>query len=78
MEKTSGKTFFKIGRHKKSINFGFLEHPKFGKKIIFKRSPYRHEILTFQLEKERQFRFDHISIGYVVKTELFFFFKLES
>ena len=78
MEKTSGKTFIKIGCHKKSINFGFLEHTKFGKKMIFERSPYRHEILTFQLEKEKQLRFDHISIGYVVKTELFFFFKLGS
>ena len=34
------------------------------------------EILTFQLEKEKLFRFDHI--GYVVKTELFFLFKFES
>ena len=64
MEKTSAKTFIKIGRHKKSINFGFLEHTKFGKKIILERSPYRHEILTFQLEKEKRFRFDHISIDY--------------
>ena len=39
---------------------------------------YRHEILTFQLEKEKQFRFDHIAYAYVVKTELFFLFKLES
>ena len=39
---------------------------------------YRHEILPFQLEKEKQFRFDHMSIGYVVKTEFFFLFKLGS
>ena len=47
--------------------------------IKFLNSPqmqYRHKILTSQLEKEKQFRFDHISIGYVVTTELFFLFKL--
>ena len=30
---------------------------------------YRHEILTFELEKEKLFRFSHISIGNVGKTE---------
>ena len=30
---------------------------------------YRHKILTFLLEKEKLFRFDHISIGFVGKTE---------
>ena len=39
---------------------------------------YRHKILTFQLEKEKQCRFEHIAYAYVLKTALFFFFKLES
>ena len=30
---------------------------------------YRHEILTSELEKEKLFRFSHISIGNVGKTE---------
>ena len=30
---------------------------------------YRHKILTFQLQKQKLFRFDHISIGNVGKTE---------
>ena len=44
--------------------------------VLYSVLMYRHEILTFQLEKEKQFRFDHISIGYVVKTELFFLFQV--
>jgi hypothetical protein len=30
---------------------------------------YRHEILIFLLEKEKKFRFDHISIGNVGNME---------
>ena len=30
---------------------------------------YRHEILTSELEKEKLFRFSHIGIGNVGKTE---------
>ena len=30
---------------------------------------YRREILTFQLEREKLFRFSHIAYAYVVKTE---------
>ena len=32
-------------------------------------SAYRQEILTFQLEREKLFRFAHIAYAYVVKTE---------
>ena len=39
---------------------------------------YRHEILTFQLKNEKEFRFEHIAYAYLLKTELFFIFKLES
>ena len=37
---------------------------------------YRHNILTFQLENEKQCRFEHISIGNVLKTALFFLFQV--
>ena len=42
-----------------AVNFAFMNF------LIF----YRHEILTSELEKEKLFRFSHISIGNVGKTE---------
>ena len=36
---------------------------------VFSSSLYRQEILTSELEKEKLFRFSHISIGNVGKTE---------
>ena len=48
-----------------------LEHYK-----TFQSERYRHNILTFQLENEKQCRFEHISIGNVLKTALFFLFQV--
>ena len=39
---------------------------------------YRHKIVTFQLENEKQYRFEHIAYAYVLKMAYFFIFKLES
>ena len=36
---------------------------------LLKNFSYRREILTFQLEREKLFRFSHIAYAYVVKTE---------